>query len=62
MFPETSVTGSAAASILGLARAAAVNGETAQSQKARERFPSRLEECNPDLAPLREAKAAYGKS
>jgi eukaryotic-like serine/threonine-protein kinase len=46
---------------LGLARAAALSSELAQSQKAREDFLAAWKNADPDLPPLREAKVTYGK-
>jgi eukaryotic-like serine/threonine-protein kinase len=46
---------------LGLARGAALTGDTAQSRKAYEDFFAVWEEADPDLSPMIEAKKEYSK-
>ena len=46
---------------LGLARAAALTGETAQSRKAYQDFLALWKDADPDIPVLMEAKAEYAR-
>ena len=46
---------------LGLGRAAALNGDTAAARTAYDRFFMFWNDADPDLAPLKEARAEYAR-